>query len=758
MKGRSKLKKFLAITLTLALTLALFAFPLPANAAATTQATSSTMFSEDFNGYTACTTAAAYKTALTNNGFAIVTTAPENTPDFFEDDTTAYSNGNKLTVPHGSELYATTGNIDGSEEWSEYSVSVDVTYDDELDERATNSYAMVVLNTTGTARGGYEFGINYTKKDTENGDAKLLLRRRNSGGEFSPITYKTANFEFEIGKAYTLKLTYKAGIVYAYVNGQLFASHNTVNDTYGSEGGDNAEKILMLTKGPAGFRKNGFDFNISFDNFKVEKEEKTVWFNEDFSYTSATEVEAAGWNDAEGLYGSIIEGEASLSGDSSKLFTTENAKGVAVWDDYTVEADVTLSENTATEGNFLVGIMGRMNGTYGYECGITLSQSGSVALRLRSIAKKNETIGSVSLDKFTEKTVYHITMKMYGSTIVCSASYGDNCKEFTCDTSASDYAGEVYSRGYVGIRCIKPTAGTISGSVDNVKVTGYNPITEYFNETFSNTVTATQLEALGYAVSSKSDFESELSTIAGYISNGKISFPSSMSKSAALYNNSFASSDYTVETDFVLNKAPSETATYQVSIGEGDTNTKGAIRVNLSALSTGVISQIRLQYSSATNATFTNAATYSIPSTNNHALRPKVGDKIHIVLSIRYDETAKQTIANATVTCKNVGLNYQTGDCKLPTANGKYEGWSAISSSSYGGVSFDNYKAYSVNPYTSPVIGELDGDNIVTAADGRYIRECLLGVNTATEANLNTDTVTDIRDLVHFNKVFEFYK
>lgn len=727
------MKKFLAVALTLALTLALFAFPLPANAAVTTGNTTNVLFEDDFNSYTA-TTGAAFKTELLDKGFSI---AVGNGTDYFTDAT--YAHNNKLTVPHGSELYVSTGNVEGSDTWSEYSVSVDVTYDAELAERSTNSYAMVVLNVTGVARGGYEFGINYTQTN----GAKLLFRRANSSENFDVITYKNANTNIVFGEEYNLKLTYKAGIVYAYIDGDLFASHNTVNDIDGI--GDDADNILMLKEGPAGFRKRGTNFQISFDNFKVEKEEKTVWFNEDFSYESVEAMNAAGWDiSAKNYTNSVNNGTFAWDITSPYALTLANRNETAAWDDYSVEADFTIGEVTAidetqnsTNQIQYFGLLGRVNGDKGYECSVSVSTSGKMSLRIRrdTIYLPSKDDDSVSIGTYEAGVTHNLKMEFIGNTINCYFN-GKLVRTVTDDT---------YTKGTVGLKMFtKPENSNNSAnvSVDNLKVTGYIPVTEYFNQGFYNSPLSNE----NYTQYSS---PTKLELTDNNFSGGTFNVSEGTEQAYGLYNTSVNSDNYTVELDVTIPNDPVGSGSIGVAIGTENTNKTG-IWLYIAVSSAGKINTAKLVHRPEKPSAVTDAN-----SDYYKNVGIAYGNKVHIKLSIVPGMVGENPTSTATAII--------TGDSKSitlkRTVNESVSGYCGImAQSDKAPAIYDNFKAYPNSYYVSPTIGELDGDGIVTSADGRYIREYLLGANDATVADLNNDTYSDIRDLVHFTKVFEFYK
>lgn len=706
------MKKFLAITLTLALTLALFVSPIPTNAVATTQSTTNVLFEDNFDSYVNYNNSTNRKTAMIENGWEE------------QSGNSAYTSAStgSYVAPYDSQRNMMLS-IENTKDWAGYSVSGTISFSDVQEERTSDIYAVYVMYANELTAGGYEIGFCLNVDGTK----KLIIRRRKSS-DYSALQCSSRLFDFKTdGTVYRIKAEYNSGVINCYIDGVLELSYDTSNDD------------VMLTKGSAGIRRVNNGAAVTFDNFKVERAEKTVWFSEDFAYDSAADMQAAGWSSADVMYEHIENDKFNLSTDKT-FYTIKNGETFA-WDDYSVESDFVVTRNDGGTRSYF-GIAGRMNGEYGYAFTIQpgSTSSNNITARIRKFASPNATIGEqvqLSNNTFVAGETYNLKLEMIGNTLngyingelVCSGT--DDSNPYTCGTA-----------GYY----IAENTTAFNVVVDNFKVTDYQPVKEYVNEVFDNKTTE-QLKSSGWCVNNSED----LST---YINNGKINLPGSGTSAVGVYNTSFNLSNYTTDVDVKVETAPAEATTYQVIAAAAGTNQKGGTRVNLSVSDTGIITRVRLQYATSRTATTLNTALddYSIPS----ATRPTLGETVHVSITVRYDKTKNQSYLKARIVCAESGLDYQTAEYELP-AGLEYNGYSGVNANAQGAVSFDNFRVYSVNSYVSPTIGDMDNDGIVTPTDIRYIRGYLLGTNDVTSANINGDENSDIRDLVHFKKVAEFY-
>ncbi len=717
------MKKFLSITLTLALTLALFAFPIPASAAVTTQSTTNVLFEDNFDAYNGYTTGGQIKPLMVAKGWEAHTT---NEPH-------SYAKTGSYVSPIGVSETKMVTSLTDTADWSNYAVSADISFTNVFvtteEEARVDASAVVVLNASQLDGGGYEVGLSLGGDDTK----EIIIRHR--GVAILASKY----YDFNInGTVYNLKAEYNAGVINCYVNGALELSYNTSNDD------------VMLTKGSAGFRKvaaKGNSAEITFDNFKVEKTEKTVWFNEDFTYNSADEFAAMGWTSADSMFGKIQDGKLSLIADEGlSIYSVENANETLAWDDYSVESDFTLTRNESGTRQW-VGLTGRVANGSGYEFAILVGSvsNGHIDARIRQVGNKNkEFVKTSNAVEYTDGATYKLKVEFIGNTIngyingnlVCSYTDQEN----------------LFMRGAAGYSAQKGTNGdALNAVVDNFKVIGYNSYTEYFNQTFDNGISAETLTNAGYT------FLSNDAANTTTVTNGAITFPTTVS-AIGLFSQEFNADTYTVRADMTVNTVSGTvTTSYGLLIGGIDTAYKSCYYCEARVDKTGAITTNRIRYINSGGGAGSALGTTTV----NKSIA--MGERATLEVIVTYNSTEKTTTLTFNVLSGDEVASSTTYTTEPPTEADdegvKIIGRAALYKNATAcEISFDNFKAYSINSYVSPEIGEMDGDGIVTAADGKYIRNYLLGASEATSADLNGDAASDIRDLVHFKKVFEFYR
>lgn len=709
------MKKFLAVTLTLALTLALFAFPLPASAAVTTtRSTTDVLFEDNFDSYVDFGTENGdRREAMIANGWE---SQGPNAPF------TAASSGSYVAAQENSRNMMLS--IENTKDWAGYSVSGTISFSDVQEARTADVYGVFVIYANDLSEGGYETGFCLNADGTK----KLLIRRRKSTVDgYSALSCISRVFDFNTdGTVYNLKAEYNAGVINCYIDGVLELSYNTSNDD------------IMLTKGSAGIRKVNTGAAVTFDNFKVEKAEKTVWFEENFTYGETDTIDSiSGLTDAD-ITGIKQNGALPIDFSSAHKYLI-NTKGTTAWNDYSIEADFAITRNEGTTQTGFFGLSGRMSDeANGYEFTIKVTNSANNKIygRIRKLTTNSNKLlyESTEYVSFVSGDTYAIKLEFVGNTI-----NGYVNGQLLC--TATD---DTFSSGTAGINIAANENSSVDVSVDNYKVSRYTPMTEYFNQTFDNTTTATTLTNAGYVAVATDDETLDTTTMATYLNNGKLSLPSDKTK-LGLFAPYIDSNTYTVQTEVVIDEAPSSVG-YPCGLLIGSTNKTYAtgyyfeVRVNTS----GTIYQIRVRKNGVVQNSINGIALDSNVTKGNTAV---------LKADVSYDADANQS--TVTVSVISGGTVLVTSDFSVTD---ELKGYSAAWKNGSGGVSFDNLTAYNVNSYVSPIIGELDGDGVVTATDARYIRGYLLGTNDATSANINGDTASDIRDLVHFKKVFEFYR
>lgn len=205
------------------------------------------LFEDNFDHYATLSSNANRKTAFESKGWGA--------GGGWNNTKAGYAATGAYVTPDGYEAYLANMDVTGAGDWADYAVEADVKYNSVPETRANNSYALLVMNTTVVNAGGYEFGFSYES----DGNKFLIIRRRKNGDEYSGETLVSKNYDFDTTNAtsYKLKFYYDNGVLKGSVNGTLELSYNISSDD------------VKLTKGYGGFRKNGKDCEVSFDNFRL---------------------------------------------------------------------------------------------------------------------------------------------------------------------------------------------------------------------------------------------------------------------------------------------------------------------------------------------------------------------------------------------------------------------------------------------------------------------------------------------------------
>ncbi len=705
------MKKFLSITLILALTLALFAFPLPASAAVTTQSTTNVLFQDDFDAYVSYgTNNTGRKNAMIANGWE---TQAQNAHF------TAASSGSYVAVQENSRNMMLS--IENTKDWAGYSVSGTISFSDVQEARTDDVYGVYVMYANDLSEGGYEVGFCLYADGTK----KLLVRRRKSS-DYSALLCSSRLFDFNTdGTVYNLKAEYDAGVINCYINGTLELSYDTSNDD------------VMLTKGSAGIRKVNTGAAVTFDNFKVEKAEKTVWFSENFAYDSAADMQAAGWGSADVMYDHIQNESFNLVADQS--YYTMDAAQTAAWDDYSVESQFVITRNPSGTRQWF-GVSGRKDANSGYVFMICPGTVGNpiITARLRRFdnGKGNPLGAEVPLAHLAAEGTYTLRLSMAGNIIK-----GYINGELVC--SATD---DTYTHGSAGY--YTATGDAFNVVVDNFKISDYNPCIE-FNQTFDNDTTAETLIGAGYEAVSSTDANFDTTAMANKINNGKLSLTNADTQ-LGLFSPMINYNTYTVQAEVVIDAA-TNSVIYPCGllIGASSKTYKTGYYFEVGISKTGDMFKIRVRKNGVVQTDVDGAEIKDIAfDTVNF------GESVLLRADVSYDTQNEKTTVELSVM-----RNGSTLLSRKLQLDGELKGYSAAWKNGAADISFDNFKAYYTNiSYVAPdAIGDMDGDGIVTATDARYIRGYLLGTNDATSANINGDKNSDIRDLVHFEKVAEFY-
>ena len=244
-----------------------------------------------------------------------------------------------------------------------------------------------------------------------------------------------------------------------------------------------------------------------------------------------------------------------------------------------------------------------------------------------------------------------------------------------CTTSFTKADGTITGRA-----AIYKLTSTSQVSFDNLRVTTERD--SYFDMQFTGSYTGGALSAMGYASSNQT-----LETVAGYIAEGKITYPKDTQK-IGFYSPAINADSYTVSTDLTIVNA-SKVASYGMLVGAPDAAYASCYYIEVLTSTNGTINKLRArQISSTGNAAGTKFET-------DAATLVSAGATATLAVLVVYDEDTQETTLIATVK-----TNGEDSISRSFTVDGKIQGRAAIfKNHTSGGVSFDNFKAV---PYEEP--------------------------------------------------------
>lgn len=206
-------------------------------------------------------------------------------------------------------------------------------------------------------------------------------------------------------------------------------------------------------------------------------------FSEDFSVGDAEAMKAKGWDiSTQTIDGGRLKLEGKDPKDRLYLTDTETAADALKWEDYTVEADITL-DNTAVSGNDYVGALAvrASNGNNGYEFGLAIQKKGTTYIRLYN--RKNKKQYKDTSVKIEWGVTYHTKVEVVGNRIKCYINdqlmldlidgEGGALVPFEQATEADLAAKATNLKGSVGCRI-----GGLVGFFDNIRVSREPEATE----------------------------------------------------------------------------------------------------------------------------------------------------------------------------------------------------------------------------------------------------------------------------------------
>ncbi len=406
-------------------------------------------------------------------------------------------------------------------------------------------------------------------------------------------------------------------------------------------------------------------------NFSTVTAVESTLLNDGFDYTSSSAMTDAGWND--GAYSFVNSNAVDMNFSAAQKLSLEGNSALVALTDYSVEADFKITRNSGTTSTGYFGLMGRMTDGEGYEFVVMVGSTTNdkFSARIRKLSSSNTPLVSNSnVETFISGDTYKLKMIFEGTTI----------KGYINNTLVCTATDSTFASGAPGINWAAKSGSSVDVTVDNLKVTAERD--SFFDMPFTGSYTAGALSALGYGASDQT-----LETVAGYIADGKITYPKTTQK-IGFYSPAVNADSYTVSTDLTIENATAA-ASYGMLVGAPDAAYASCYYVEARTNASGVINKLRVRRingtGNAAETKYDTSATSQVPA----------GTTATLTVSVVYDEGTQKSTFTATIKANG-------SDCVSDsfTVDGKIQGRAAIfKNHTSGGVSFDNFKAI---PYEAP--------------------------------------------------------
>lgn len=604
---------------------------------------------------------------------------------------------------------------------SDYTLSCNVTFEEVQDvaKASTVSAGIVArVDSSSYKTTGYEFQMSVTGNTV-----KGILRDRNNS---SLNQQNTVTLEKDIyNTPHQLKIEVYGTSIKCYIDGIL--TNEVTDDAYAS--------------GTAEIRLKGSNLgvNVICDNFKVYDEKvRDYKFCDDFSgYTAETNLQNRNIFESNGWYvgsnanaGLAKSGAYVIPSDNATqhvFIQTQNGKGALGWNDYSIEADVTIG--TSTTDTLSTDVMACITGRHvdtsgnGYEVQLYVPQSGTSMLRINARGA-----GGVLEDvEFPIEfgTTYNLKAIFQDDTIY---AYVDDELVITATSTA-------YPIGYAGIRRTTGAGNTACGvdiKFDNFVVYDYNEglpmYLEHFNDYQSIVGNAESIKGL-----MKSHGWNPNNARAGYFLGTTYASAYDNKTNLVLSNLSEAAewTDYSVEATLTFDS--------QNTSGSGDTIVGVAGRFNGDQIANGYSLLIKRSYDGTSVLRLRGGSSYLVTVDIN---------------SVPLDTpiTLKMSFVGNTI----IGYCNGVEEIKYESATAFTKGYAGIIDFSDVGytVVFDDFKVCDlVNPYVKEIVGDIDTNKIVNDLDTATLRSQLLEDTQSTACDVNKSSEIDICDLAREKKL-----
>ena len=692
---------------------------------------------------------------------------------------TGYISGGTFSVPanNESQLFVMANN-DGLTEMSDYTVSSKVWFEDIpaiSDSVYTVALASRISDQEAVRTAGYELDLCVKVSQGETEDDKVQsayvkLRDRAAGKDY---TGQYSLKDFDCTEENVLEMENIGNTITCYVNNKKIFTYEASNVNFYT---DNQTITNVYTVGTAGIRvlSTKIGEKVSFDDFTITHMSDHK-FSDDFNRYDATasttekqaELQEKGWY-VPSYASDLVDGTAFVipSDNTTQkiVLQTENAKGALGWNDYSVEAVITIgvTGGSAPTEPVYAGVTGRhtvSGGNDGYEIRLYDSADGTQELQIYS--RNDENVTNKTIDSCPFEIVY-------GEDYTLKAVFQDNkIYAYVDDVLYLEATNDTYPIGYAGI-CKIGRSGSTTGcgvpvTFDDFVVYDYDVLPATYSDNFDSyeptvdesTSTGTYhykyLQANGWGAGDSSN--ATLRTYAGYADLDKLTVPYASTLYMYLKNKTDAAEwrNYSVEATFVWNKeATSGTVTagiggrcsgtkenadgYYLEITQGVTAANGTLR-------------IRRATNGSNSSALTSAQIKSLSSGDVGTIRMEFnGDVI-----TGYYNKGEENEVKITYDTTNDTTKYSSG----------YAGLRKTSTSG-ASVVFDNFVVYDTdNPYVKEIVGDIYNDDIVNTSDTAALNDYLLGKELDAETHdtealdVNKSGAVNIYDYVRMKRLVD---
>ena len=769
-----KMKKLLAVTLSVAMVCGVFVVIPPKTVEAATPTTK--YFKETFS------TDGAFDEAWVSNSSNLATWK-----GCVKDGKLTIKSDNSTAVYLKADDEALQDTVD-------YTVSVKVQFDKMPTVETTN--IGLVARATSVSSNGYEFQLT-VKAD---GTAPYVRLRDRSGSYYTNLKRLE---DLDITQENEFKIECKGNDIVCYINNEVCIRYTASED--GRYAGYDAEKDAGTDKdvytnvystGTAALRfaSTKVGANVTFDDFIVSRIAK---FSDNFNQydSDATKTQkynaltTNGWYVKNSTQASLLTDGAYILPSTNDIaplvLQTENAKGALGWNDYVVEADVTIgAEGEELSKNIQVSVTGRHSeagGTDGYEIEFYYKADGkSSVLRIRKRVDNAPYLveGCSCAFDINPGQTYNLKAIFQGNTIY---AYVD-------DVLYLKGQDDTYSVGFAGIGNRTKETG-VDIKFDNFAVYDYDVVPAIFEDDFSeyvpqlnadNLYEMTQLTDKGW----KSTSNKLLRYSAQHASDGVLKLPatrpteteSESSKQLSYWTMSLSTKDAPtwknckIECDLsyaLSSSVSSPVRTYVYIAGRGTTNESGNITATTSGYglyvgtnaSTGNSAKIRyigIVKNGKAVGTENIDLTYGNRLPFNETLTAvlELNERMVKGYILGYEDTTtvEYTIPEEeTITAGHVGIY------TYMNSNEDSRTWTEYTNHD---VTIDNFKVYDFdNPYVKELVGDVKADGVINKTDiDAMINRLKKNTLGAAAIDVNKDGEKNIYDYVRLMRLYESLK